>query len=103
MSFLPGYDIHNRLPYAEHFNLTIQRELSKSTVLTLAYVGTEGHRIIEQEDVNTGNAAFCLQLNALGATPTCGPQGEQTTHQHTSFAQVGVPCDHNTVNCVYGT
>ncbi len=41
-NFFPGYDIHNKLPYAEHFNLSIQRELGKSTVLTLAYVGTRG-------------------------------------------------------------
>ena len=38
LSASPGYDIHNRLPYAEDYNLTIQRELSKSTVLTLAFV-----------------------------------------------------------------
>ena len=29
-NFFPGYDIHNKLPYAEHFNLSIQRELGKS-------------------------------------------------------------------------
>jgi len=46
ISFSPGYDIHNRPPYAEHYNLSIQRELSKSTVLTLAYVGTQGHKLI---------------------------------------------------------
>ncbi len=104
MSFFPGYDIKNRLPYAEHFNLSIQRELSKSTVLTLAYVGTEGHRLIEQEDVNPGNAALCMQLNALGATPTCGPQGEQTTYQLPLGAALGVPCADGTPNnCVYGT
>lgn len=104
MSFFPGYDIKNRLPYAEHFNLSIQRELSKSTVLTLAYVGTEGHRLIEQEDVNPGNAALCMQLNALGATPTCGPQGEQTTYQLPLGSALGVPCADGTAsNCVYGT
>jgi hypothetical protein len=111
MSFFPGYDIHNRLPYAEHFNLSIQRELSKSTVLTLAYVGTEGHRLIEQEDVNPGNAALCMQLNALGATPTCAPQGEQTTYTLPLGAALGVGCDGAllpnpttpTQNCVYGT
>ncbi len=62
-NFFPGYDIHNKLPYAEHFNLSIQRELSKSTVLTLAYVGTEGHRLITQRDANPGSAALCQQLN----------------------------------------
>ncbi|HET9406067.1 MAG TPA: carboxypeptidase regulatory-like domain-containing protein [Candidatus Sulfotelmatobacter sp.] len=116
MSFFPGYDIHNRLPYAEHFNLSIQRELSKSTVLTLAYVGTEGHRLIEQEDVNPGNAALCMQLNSLGAfdqtsgNPGCGPHGEQDTYTLPLGAPVGVGCDGTflpspspTQNCIYGT
>ncbi len=78
MSYFPGYDIHNRLPYAEHFNFSIQRELSKSTVLTLAYVGTEGHRLISQSEANPGDAALCLQLAAQGAG--CGPNGEQDTY-----------------------
>ena len=120
MSFFPGYDIHNRLPYAEHFNFSIQRQLSTSTVLTLAYVGTEGHRLIEQEDVNPGNAALCMQLNALGAADAtnpsaggCGPQGEQDTYTLPLGATLGVGCDPSllpptasspaTQNCVYGT
>jgi hypothetical protein len=75
MSYFPGYDINNRLPYAEHFNFSIQRELSKSTVLTLAYVGTEGHRLISQSEANPGDAALCMQLAAQG----CGPNAEQDT------------------------
>jgi len=87
MNFFPGYDIHNKLPYAEHFNLSIQRELSKSTVLTLAYVGTEGHRLITQREANPGSAALCLQLAAQGATDTtagtagCGPGNENDVFQ----------------------
>jgi len=87
MSYFPGYDTHNKLAYAEHFNLSIQRELSRSTVLTLAYVGTEGHRLITQEEANPGNAAFCMQLTAQGYTDTstgalgCGPNAEQDTFQ----------------------
>ena len=118
MSFFPGYDIHNRLPYAEHFNFSIQRQLSQSTVLTLAYVGTEGHRLIEQEDVNPGNAALCMQLNGLGAVDAtnpsaggCAPQGEQDTYTLPLGAALGVGCDGAllpnpttpTQNCVYGT
>jgi Carboxypeptidase regulatory-like domain len=80
ISFSPGYDIHNRPPYAEHYNLSIQRELSKSTVLTLAYVGTQGHKLIAQYDANPGDAALCLQLNQIGATPTCGVNGENQTY-----------------------
>jgi hypothetical protein len=49
-------------------------------VLTLAYIGTQGHKLISQYDANPGNSALCLQLNAEGATPTCGPYAEQTTY-----------------------
>ena len=89
LSYVPGYDIHNRMPYAEHYYFSIQRELSRSTVLTLAYVGTQGHKLISQTDANPGNAAFCQQLNAEGAVdtntgasnPACGPGGEADTYQ----------------------
>jgi Carboxypeptidase regulatory-like domain len=84
ISYSPGYDIHNRLPYAEHYDLSIERELSKSTVLTLAYVGTQGHRLISQYDANPGNQALCLSLSqpsdVLPGTPTCGRDGENTTY-----------------------
>ncbi len=96
LSYFPGYDVNNKLPYAEHFNFSIQRALSKSTVLTLSYVGTEGHRLISQTEANPGNAALCMQLNAQGFTdassgaPGCGPNLEQDT-----FTQGA--------NTVYGT
>jgi hypothetical protein len=80
ISYSPGYDIHNRPPYAEHYNLSIQRELSKSTVLTLAYVGTQGHKLISQYDANPGDPALCAQLNQLGATPTCDRDLESQTY-----------------------
>jgi hypothetical protein len=80
ISYSPGYSIHNRLPYAEDYNFTIQRQLSKTTVLTLGYVGTQGHRLISQYAANPGDPALCFQLNRLGATPTCGRNGEQTVY-----------------------
>jgi hypothetical protein len=85
LSYSPGYDIHNRLPYAEHYDLSIERELSKNTVLRLSYVGTQGHRLISQYDANPGDRFLCLQLNALGAQDTstggnCGPFGEQDVY-----------------------
>jgi len=101
ISFSPGYDIHNRPPYAEHYNLSIQRELSKSTVLTLAYVGTQGHKLISQYDANPGDFALCLQLNQLGATPTCGRNGENQTY--TLPPGVAVPAKAYTTPCPTGT
>lgn len=76
------------MPYAEDYNLSIQRELSKSTVLTLAYVGTQGHKLISQYSANPGSAALCMQLNQEGATPTCGRNGEQTTYTLPNGSQV---------------
>jgi hypothetical protein len=87
IQYSPGYDIHNRMPYAEHYNLSIQRELSKSTVLTLAYVGTQGHKLISQHDADPGNAALCMQLTAMGAVDLatssvgCGPYQENDVYQ----------------------
>src|SRR5579871_1718850 len=85
MSYFPGYDIHNKLPYAEHFNFSIQRELTRSTVLTVSYVGTAGHRLISQSEANPGDPALCEQLTAQGYTDStansfgCGINAEQDT------------------------
>jgi hypothetical protein len=110
INYFPGYGIHNRLPYAEHFNLSIQRELSKSTVLTLAYVGTEGHRLITQQEANPGDAALCMQLTAEGALDTitnqtgCQPGAENDVFQ---LPGATVPCTTASLTplpgCVYGT
>lgn len=92
MNFFPGYNTHNKLSYAEHFNLSIQRELSKSTVLTLAYVGTEGHHLITQQEANPGDPALCKRLTTQGALDTtlttpgnpvfgCGPGSENHVFQ----------------------
>ena len=93
MNFFPGYNTHNKLSYAEHFNLSIQRQLDKSTVLTLAYVGTEGHHLITQQEANPGDPALCMQLTAQGALDTtsstpgnpvfgCGPGAENHVFQY---------------------
>jgi hypothetical protein len=106
ISFSPGYDIHNRLPYAEHYNLSVQRQLDKSTVLTLAYVGTQGHRLIAQYDANPGNQSLCLTLsnpaNVFPGSPTCGPNLEQQTYTLPtgSYDPVTQTC---LSGCVYGT
>ena len=112
-NFFPGYNIHNKLPYAEHFNLTIQRELSKSTVLTLSYVGTEGHHLITQNEANPGDAALCQQLTAAGAMDLtsgnagCGPGNEndvfQLTPTATCIPSSGPFPTTPQPGCVYGT
>jgi hypothetical protein len=111
MNFFPGYNTHNKLSYAEHFNLSIQRELTKSTVLTLAYVGTEGHHLITQQEANPGSAATCLNLEATQAydatksTPTspvfgCGPGQENDVFNTLAAAPCGAAYN---PGCVYST
>jgi Carboxypeptidase regulatory-like domain len=68
--YVPGYYNHNKTNNAEHYNLSIQRQLDKSTVLTVAYVGTQGRHIEHTEDLIYGDASLCLSL------PGCGPGGE---------------------------
>jgi hypothetical protein len=51
--------------------------------MTLAYVGTEGHRLVTGVESNPGNAALCLSLRGSGVkagTVQCGPNGENTTY-----------------------
>jgi len=100
ISFSPGFDIHNRLPYAEHYSLSFERELSKNTVLTLSYVGTQGHRLISQYDAAPGDPALCQQLNQMGATPTCESFGENTTYTLPGGQQVFGTRDTNGLNDV---
>ncbi len=73
----PGFKTDNVLPYAEHFNLSIQREISSSMIMTLAFVGTRGHHLIAQTSFNPGNPARCLQIRQiLGPSQGCGPGGQ---------------------------
>ncbi len=68
--YLPGYYNQNKTQMAEHYNLSIQRQLDKSTVLTVAYVGTQGHHIEHGVPMIYGSAALCQSLAG------CGPGGE---------------------------
>ena len=82
ISSSPGIVTTNRLPYAEHYNLSIQRQLSRSMVLTMAYVGTQGHKLMAMVEANPGNADLCLSLTGSGVkagTVQCGPNQENTT------------------------
>ncbi len=72
--YLPGYYNHNKTQMAEHYNLSLQRQLDKSTVLTVAYVGTQGHHIQRGEDILWGNGPLCQSLAG------CGPGGEGSVY-----------------------
>jgi hypothetical protein len=71
------YDVKNKLPYVESFYLSLQREITSHTVLSLNYVGNVGRKLLTLEESNPGDPNLCLQLSsasvlAPGQTP-CGP------------------------------
>src|ERR1700691_2154824 len=74
---LPNYLTTNRIPYTEEYMLSLQRGLGNNTVVSVNYVGTQGHRLLVLEEANPGDPALCLFLSnpanlAPGQTP-CGP------------------------------
>ncbi|HEY6292472.1 MAG TPA: hypothetical protein VI455_13055, partial [Terriglobia bacterium] len=72
--FLP----HLRSQYAEQYNLTLQRQIGTNNVLQVAYVGSQGHRLLITHDLNYSQAQTCLDLNTVLGAGTCGPFGEDS-------------------------
>ncbi len=70
----PAFYNKNKLPYAEEYELSIQHQVTPSDLVTISYVGTEGHRLLSSESANPGSPALCL------ATPGCGPGGENNIY-----------------------
>jgi len=76
ISSSPAFYNQNRLPYAENYEVSLQRQLTSADLLTLSYVGTQGHRLLSSMSANPGNPALCLSLAAEG----CGPGGENNIY-----------------------
>ncbi len=82
----PAFYNRNRLPYAEHYELSFQREITGKDLLSLSYVGTQGHRLLSSKSANPGSPALCLQLRnegaiAVGTANTlCGPGNENLVY-----------------------
>jgi outer membrane receptor protein involved in Fe transport len=81
--------------YAEQYNLTIERQLTKDMLLRVSYVGTQAHHLLASYDINYGHAETCLGLNQLpvgsvlpfpggpppqAGTPPCGPFGSDSEY-----------------------
>ena len=80
---------HLRTQYTSQFNLTIQRELSASTMLQVGYVGSQGHRLLAAHDINPSNPQSCLDIisiaaanpanvSSYGSQATCAPTFEDS-------------------------
>ncbi|MGA2631661.1 MAG: carboxypeptidase regulatory-like domain-containing protein, partial [Terriglobia bacterium] len=81
----PGVALDQVVPRVMHWNFTVQRELARSTILTMGYIGTRGRHLLAAQSSNPGSAARCLQivqiLTAQGrAGEACGPNGEDQVY-----------------------
>lgn len=77
----PFFDHRNRVPYISNYMFSIQRQIVRNAVLTVSYVGNQGHHILAVVSANPGNPALCLSLSG------CGPFGEDSNYT-TSSGQI---------------
>jgi outer membrane receptor protein involved in Fe transport len=70
-----------RPQYQDQYNLTIKRELPGNILFQVAYVGSQGHRLLATYEVNPGNPQTCLDLAAQGQG--CGAFGEDSPYSFT--------------------
>jgi len=61
---------HMKQQYADQYNLTIERQLTKDMLVRVAYVGTQAHRLLASYDGNYGHADTC---NAIASLATANP------------------------------
>ena len=78
LSFDFSFDNRNKLPYSEHYELSIQRQVGANSVITASYVGNQGHRLVTSVEANPANPAACLAVmnSTASGAPSCGPFSE---------------------------
>jgi hypothetical protein len=88
----PAFNNNNKLPYAQNYELSFQRQLSPSDVVTLSYVGTQGRRLLASVSANPGSPALCLSVSqpseVAPGSPTCGPGGENNIYTTAAGTQI---------------
>ena len=67
---VPAFFHQNVSPYTESFTLSLQRQVTPNSVVSVAYVGSQAHHLLVLLSANPGNPQLCL------ATPGCGPFSE---------------------------
>jgi len=68
------------VPYTENYMLSFERQITNRTLLTMSYVGNQGHHILAVVSNNPADQTLCLSLSqpseVAPGSPTCGPFGE---------------------------
>ncbi|HKV04813.1 MAG TPA: carboxypeptidase-like regulatory domain-containing protein [Candidatus Acidoferrales bacterium] len=84
----PYFYYRNGVPYTENFMFSVQRQITSNILITMSYVGNEGHHTLVLVPTNIGDAALCLSLSTQSdvapGSSTCGPYGEDATYTSAS-------------------
>jgi hypothetical protein len=75
---------YNKTPYTMSANLTIERQISANTLLSVGFIGSLSRHLLAVHSVSPGNPSLCLSLSqpqdVMRRAPTCGPFGENTVY-----------------------
>jgi hypothetical protein len=85
-----------RTQYTEQYNLQLQQQIAPDVVMTLGYVGSQGHRLLATYDLNHGDTQTCLDLITMGQG--CGPYGEDSSY----YIPAGTPLPPGGLHLPYG-
>jgi hypothetical protein len=84
----PYFYYRNDVPYTENYMFSIQHQIAPNLLLTVSYVGNEGHHLLALLPTNVGNPALCLSLSqqrdVAPGSSTCGPYGEDAAYTSAS-------------------
>ena len=69
---IPAVDPADKTPYAEHWMVSVERQVAANTLATVSYVGAGAHHLLALEEVNSADPELCLSLGSA-----CGPFNEQ--------------------------
>ena len=72
-----------RSQYSDQYNFNLQRQVTPTLLVEVAYVGSQGHRLLATHDLNYSNPQTCLDLDQIyladgGSTSDCGPFEEDS-------------------------
>ena len=80
ISSSPSYFYKNRIPYAEDYLFSLQRQFGANTMLSLSNVGTQGHHLLIDLETNPSIPSVCLSVSqpseVAPGSNTCGPNSE---------------------------
>jgi hypothetical protein len=94
LSYDWSFDNRNKLPYSEHYELSIERQIGANTITSISYVGNQGHRLLTGVEANPANQALCLMLSdpanlAPNSAPPCGQFSETPQFTYDPITQTG--------------